>query len=347
MFIDTANTNEEKQDSKTLPKIPDPVPPESAFGKGKRSRIPNKKYESLGIKSFGKSYLPVGLDHGELVDSDDKTENGVSKLNSTEVTSSMDGANEEDGGFPKEENQSDVTSSAHSSPSTGARLSQKGSRLSNISSPGTPHSKKQKLVVDLTNPIYQKPFEHGWKRELVYRATLDSNMKRNGDVYYYTPSGKKVRSMREVAENLKNKELTLDDFTFFKEPLGLNDPEKEVIRDAKMKGGGTPGGPKKATPKTPKITKEKVISPKPSTPIAAPVVDSVISSPKTAKSPKLAGGFKVHIKYFLNILKYFLPLCFTNVHFVFSFDEDSFDPRKKWLGLKNTVIKIFISCLLY
>jgi hypothetical protein len=27
--------------------------------------------------------------------------------------------------------------------------------------------------------------------------------------------------------------LTIDNFTFFKEPLGVNDPNKEIIRDAK------------------------------------------------------------------------------------------------------------------
>lgn len=32
---------------------------------------------------------------------------------------------------------------------------------------------------------------------------------------------------------VNSKELTIDNFTFFKEPIGLNDPEKEVIRDAK------------------------------------------------------------------------------------------------------------------
>lgn len=42
--------------------------------------------------------------------------------------------------------------------------------------------------------------------------------------------------MREVAENLKNKELTLEDFTFAKEPVGVDDPEKEIIRDAKVPG---------------------------------------------------------------------------------------------------------------
>jgi len=32
---------------------------------------------------------------------------------------------------------------------------------------------------------------------------------------------------------VNSKELTIDNFTFFKEPIGLNDSEKEVIRDAK------------------------------------------------------------------------------------------------------------------
>lgn len=71
----------------------------------------------------------------------------------------------------------------------------------------------------------------------MYRATYDNLLKRNCDIYYFTPGGKKVRSMREVAENLKNKELTLDDFSFTKEPLGLDDPEKEIMRDAKYKSG--------------------------------------------------------------------------------------------------------------
>lgn len=32
---------------------------------------------------------------------------------------------------------------------------------------------------------------------------------------------------------VNTKELTIDNFTFFKEPIGLDDPEKEIIRDAK------------------------------------------------------------------------------------------------------------------
>lgn len=293
-FLDTAViTNEEKQD-KNIVKIPEPIPQDSAFGKGKRSRIPNKKYESLGLKSFGKTFQPtVGVDHGEFHGNDpNSVENGVSnKLNSAEVTSSMDGKENELQATPIKDEQSEVTSSAHSSPSLGARSAQKSK--TSLGSPTTP-AKRPKVVVDLTNPCYLKPFEYGWKRELVFRATLDTNMKRTGDVYYYTPGGKKVRSMREVSENLKNKELTVDDFTFYKEPLGVNDPEKEIIRDAKIKGVVTPGSTKKQTPKV-KTPKEKPTSPKMSTPAPStpPGENAPLPvTPKPGKSPRL-GGFKV------------------------------------------------------
>ncbi|XP_067011606.2 mucin-3B isoform X2 [Anabrus simplex] len=92
----------------------------------------------------------------------------------------------------------------------------------------------KKVHVDLSNPAFRKPMEYGWKRELVYRNTSDSSgLKRMADIYYYTPLGKKVRSNREVIENLVGEDLTLDNFTFFKEPLGLDDPTKEIIRVAK------------------------------------------------------------------------------------------------------------------
>lgn len=138
-----------------------------------------------------------------------------------------------------------------------------------------------------------KPFQLGWKRELVYRATTDNTLKRNGDIYYYTPAGKKVRSMREVSENLKQKELSLEDFTFYKEPLGLDDPEKEIIRDAKIKSGFN--SPK---PSTPKITRTpKVASPKPPPPPATLPVTAPPASetPQKSKSTKTGSSFKVSI----------------------------------------------------
>lgn len=88
---------------------------------------------------------------------------------------------------------------------------------------------------DVADPIYLKPLEmgkccvitalfneysymlssikhlmfiviSGWKRELVYRGTVPkggSDGKRSGDIYYYTPEGKKVRSRVEILEYRK------------------------------------------------------------------------------------------------------------------------------------------------
>ncbi|KAJ8687176.1 hypothetical protein QAD02_022970 [Eretmocerus hayati] len=122
--------------------------------------------------------------------------------------------------------------SANSSVSVSSVRSRK-SRTPRGASPG--NAVRQKSSVDVTNPIFREPFKYGWKRELVYRATgqTEHSLKRMADIYYYTPEGKKVRSYREVVEFLTTSELTIDNFTFFKEPLGVNDPEKEIIRDAK------------------------------------------------------------------------------------------------------------------
>lgn len=88
------------------------------------------------------------------------------------------------------------SSSATSSPATS--LKSKGSRITRGVSPGS--TTKQKAAVDITNPAFKEPFKYGWKRELVFRASSDSSLKRMADIYYYTPKGKKVRSFREVAE---------------------------------------------------------------------------------------------------------------------------------------------------
>lgn len=92
----------------------------------------------------------------------------------------------------------------------------------------------RRATTEMSSPLLRIPLERGWKRELVYRAALDMNARRNADIYYYTPQGKKLRSTREVAEHLSGTGLTLENFSFFKEPLGVDDPEKEIIRDAKL-----------------------------------------------------------------------------------------------------------------
>ncbi|XP_047506581.1 uncharacterized protein LOC125050652 isoform X2 [Pieris napi] len=103
-----------------------------------------------------------------------------------------------------------------------------------IKASSSPANRGRRPTVEMSSPLLRVPLERGWKRELVYRAALDAHSRRNADIYYYMPGGKKLRSTREVAENLSGSGLTLENFSFFKEPLGIDDPEKEIIRDAKV-----------------------------------------------------------------------------------------------------------------
>lgn len=236
------------------------LPPKQTFGKGKRARIPNKRYSdiSLSYKNLNKSF-----------------ENGSEKIESENESMEIS---------IKEEPLTPVVNS----PKPKEKVD-------------TPVQVTKKKIVNLSDPKYLKPFKYGWRRELVWRGTHEPN-KRMGDIYYYTPQGKKVRSMREVSENLKNKELTLDNFSYFKAPLGLNDPEKETIREAKkinqhvglMKKAlakSSPRSPKLAhatnennKDSSTKIASPKVLSPKLSTP---KVLSPKIASPKVA-SPKIS-----------------------------------------------------------
>ncbi|XP_013783655.1 uncharacterized protein LOC106467821 [Limulus polyphemus] len=67
----------------------------------------------------------------------------------------------------------------------------------------------------------RKPFELGWKREIVYRSSTENNINRKStrliDVYYLTPSGQRLRSMREVYNYISAHPqfgITIDCFTF-------------------------------------------------------------------------------------------------------------------------------------
>ncbi|XP_014235525.1 uncharacterized protein LOC106658195 isoform X2 [Trichogramma pretiosum] len=154
---------------------------------------------------------------------------------------------------------------------------------------------RQKVSIDITNPLYREPFKYGWKRELVYRAgSSDNQSKRMADIYYYTPEGKKVRSFREVTETLTTSELTIENFTFFKEPLGVNDPAKEIIRDAKKgKEAHVPTKPYQKIPKksidTPPIQND---TPKKSSVKSTPPVIPVKTPSRNAK---VASKLKVKI----------------------------------------------------
>ncbi|XP_018392974.1 PREDICTED: uncharacterized protein LOC108772026 isoform X2 [Cyphomyrmex costatus] len=170
------------------------------------------------------------------------------------------------------------SSSAASSPSATSQKS-KGSLISGGGSPGGRH----KTPVDMSNPLYKEPFKHGWKRELVFRASHDSSAKKMADIYYYTPTGKKVRSFREVAESLNSKDLTIDNFTFFKEPIGLGDSDKEVIRDAKRTRGSVGGSAKKY--KRTVQTKKTIQEPVAKKSVQEYVTKKSLQEPSTSKKP--------------------------------------------------------------
>ena len=92
---------------------------------------------------------------------------------------------------------------------------------------------KKQIVNRTTNildPAYKLPFKYGWKRELVLRAEPTMS-KEKGEVYYITPTGKKLRTRHEIQSNLDNN-LTIDNFTLVKEAIGAG-PEDEIIRPAK------------------------------------------------------------------------------------------------------------------
>ncbi|VVC41308.1 Methyl-CpG DNA binding,F-box domain,Leucine-rich repeat domain, L domain-like,DNA-binding domain [Cinara cedri] len=97
--------------------------------------------------------------------------------------------------------------------------------------------------IDITNPKYKLPFAHGWKREVVYRTpksddstTTSNKTNRKADVYYYSPGNLKFRSLVDFQKDSEalNFPLTIDNFSFKKEPTGIDDPSKEIIRDAKF-----------------------------------------------------------------------------------------------------------------
>ncbi|RWS10878.1 ras-related protein Rab-1A-like protein [Dinothrombium tinctorium] len=90
---------------------------------------------------------------------------------------------------------------------------------------------------------FKKPFEMGWRREVVLRGTVTNSGKKIGDVYYFSPDKKvKLRSYVEMGLYLKkhqNCDLEPENFTFARQPI-YKAPE-EIVRYA-MQRGGSHGG---------------------------------------------------------------------------------------------------------
>lgn len=105
-----------------------------------------------------------------------------------------------------------------------------------VSTPKTPGEKPAHIIT--TDPRYRNPFKFGWRRELVFRANVDNKQKleNKGEVYYHSPSGKKLRSKGEILnelKDLKDQNIDIGDFTFAKESIGMP-PDQEIVRKAKI-----------------------------------------------------------------------------------------------------------------
>lgn len=89
-----------------------------------------------------------------------------------------------------------------------------------------------------TDPRYRNPFKFGWRREVVFRANMSNIQKSDnkGEVYYHSPSGKKLRTKAEILSELrvlKVSDLDIGDFSFAKESIGMP-TDQEIVRSAKI-----------------------------------------------------------------------------------------------------------------
>lgn len=57
---------------------------------------------------------------------------------------------------------------------------------------------KIKEFEDAEKEAFKKPFDIGWKREVVIRGSLNPSGRRVGDVYYFAPDRSKLRSYVEL-----------------------------------------------------------------------------------------------------------------------------------------------------
>lgn len=155
--------------------------------------------DSFEIKKFKRDDIGYDVEHSlDIGKIKKEKESDKSETDSIDVPNSID-SELEPSKIEVTSIKSAYSSSATSSPSA---ISQKSrSSRGRISRGGSPGNIVRKI--DMSNPLYKEPFKYGWKRELVFRATNDSSLKRMADIYYYTPKGKKVRSFREVAESRK------------------------------------------------------------------------------------------------------------------------------------------------
>lgn len=104
-----------------------------------------------------------------------------------------------------------------------------------LQSPGEKETTGHVIKMD---PRYRNPFKFGWRREVVFRANPQNTPKSDnrGEVYYHSPSGKKLRTKADIIAELralKVQNLDIADFSFAKESVGMP-ADLEIVRMAKV-----------------------------------------------------------------------------------------------------------------
>ncbi|XP_063593606.1 uncharacterized protein LOC134770549 isoform X2 [Penaeus indicus] len=126
-----------------------------------------------------------------------------------------------------------------------------------------------------------KAFEQGWKREIVFRATVDPNKGGSrADIYYYAPFGKKLRSKVEIEDYLQRygiQDLNLDNFTWVKAPLGVGEQYEQIRHASKSSTSSVRG--KTSTPNQVGVVTPSV------TPVSSPKTPSSVE----VKNPRKRG----------------------------------------------------------
>ncbi|KAH8245114.1 hypothetical protein KR032_004895 [Drosophila birchii] len=107
-------------------------------------------------------------------------------------------------------------------PEPGSQSEVKPKLLSNNSTSSTTKLKA-------TDKFYRLPFEYGWRRELVL-PSLGNPKRRTGDVFFISPSGRKLRSREDIIPLLEG-DLTIQNFCFQRVPQDAG-PEHELVRRA-------------------------------------------------------------------------------------------------------------------
>lgn len=140
----------------------------------------------------------------------------------------------------------------------------------------------------------------------MFRANIENKQKleNKGEVYYHSPSGKKLRTKAEImAELKKDQNLDIGDFTFAKESIGMP-PDLEIVRSAKIQ---TPAQRRQPYPEpqvqTPDVLGKRIPKPKMPKGASPPPPSTSISKSRVSISIRTHAIFQLFIQFFINHLQ--------------------------------------------